>query len=223
MNLIEEPYAVIKARMLRACEHAPLRTGEPPALIAVSKGQPQARIEAALRLGLRHFGENRVREAIGRWQTHRAAYPDLRLHLIGPLQSNKAAQAVALFDTIHSLDREKIARVISDETARQNRKIACFVQVNTGEEPQKAGIAPADAPDFIAFCRDELSLPVIGLMGIPPADEPPGPHFALLYQLAREQGLTELSMGMSNDFEQAIRFGATCIRVGTALFGQREA
>lgn len=190
-------------------------------LIAVSKQQPEARIDSALKEGLRVFGENRVQEAQQRWQPRRPLYPDLELHLIGPLQSNKAADAVALFDILHTIDRPKIAKAVKHEIDKQNRQLTCFIQVNTGEEPQKAGIAPKEIPDFLAFCRYEIGLNVAGLMCIPPVDEEAAMHFALLKTYAEKQSLAHISMGMSGDFEQAIAFGATYIRVGSALFGER--
>lgn len=190
-------------------------------LIAVSKQQPEARIDSALKEGLRVFGENRVQEAQQRWQPRRPLYPDLELHLIGPLQSNKAADAVALFDILHTIDRPKIAKAVKQEMDKQNRQLPCFIQVNTGEEPQKTGIAPKEIPDFLAFCRSEIGLNIVGLMCIPPVDEEAAMHFALLKTYAEQQSLAKLSMGMSGDFEQAIAFGATHIRVGSALFGER--
>jgi pyridoxal phosphate enzyme (YggS family) len=162
-----------------------------------------------------------VQEAQGKWPALRERYPDLTLHLIGPLQSNKTREAVALFDCIHSVDRPKIAESIAAEMARTGKAVSLFVQVNTGEEPQKAGIAPAEADAFIARCRDELGLAIAGLMCIPPAEEPPSPHFALLAKIAARNGLSGLSMGMSGDFEQALMLGATHVRVGSAIFGGR--
>ena len=190
-------------------------------LIAVSKQQPEARIDSALKEGFRVFGENRVQEAQQRWQPRRPLYSDLELHLIGPLQSNKAADAIALFDILHTIDRPKIAKAVKQEMDKQNRQLTCFIQVNTGEEQQKAGIAPKEIPDFLAFCRSEIGLNIAGLMCIPPVDEEAAMHFALLKTYAEQQSLTHLSMGMSGDFEQAIAFGATHIRVGSALFGER--
>ena len=190
-------------------------------LIAVSKQQPEARIDSALEQGLRVFGENRVQEAQQRWQPRRPLYPDLELHLIGPLQSNKAADAVALFDILHTIDRPKIAKAVKQEMDKQNRQLPCFIQVNTGEEPQKAGISPKEIPDFLTFCRFEIGLNIAGLMCIPPIDEEAAMHFALLKTYAEQLSLAQLSMGMSGDYEQAIAFGATHIRVGSALFGAR--
>ena len=190
-------------------------------LIAVSKQQPEARIESALNEGFRVFGENRVQEAQARWQPRRPFFPDSELHLVGPLQSNKAGDAVALFDVIHTLDRPKIARAVKTEMDNQNRPLPCFIQVNTGEESQKAGVLPKDAPDFHHFCTSEIGLDIIGLMCIPPIDEEAAMHFSLLKTLADKLSLPKLSIGMSGDYEEAIAFGATHIRVGSALFGAR--
>ncbi|ADE39899.1 YggS family pyridoxal phosphate-dependent enzyme [Candidatus Puniceispirillum marinum] len=203
----------------RADAHA---DADEPTLVAVSKRQPDDRIDAALDAGQRCFGENRVQEAQTRWAARRAAYPDLILHLIGALQTNKAADAVALFDVIEVVDRPKLARALSGEMAKQNRQLDCYIQVNTGDEPQKSGISPADVDDFIAQCRDEYGLNIIGLMCIPPADEEPAMHFALLATIAKRNGLDKLSMGMSGDYEEAIGFGATSVRVGSAIFGARD-
>lgn len=191
------------------------------ALVAVSKQQPDDRIDAALAAGLRVFGENRVQEAMARWGERRAQYPDLHLRLIGPLQTNKAADAVGFFDAIESVDREKLARILAREATAQGRDIECLIQVNTGEEEQKAGIAPSEAVEFSRFCQQDLGLRVTGMMCIPPADEEPAMHFALLRQLAGDAGLGVLSMGMSADYAIAIGFGASHIRVGSALFGAR--
>ncbi|MGA0181927.1 MAG: YggS family pyridoxal phosphate-dependent enzyme, partial [Candidatus Puniceispirillaceae bacterium] len=180
------------------------------------------RIEAALAAGQRVYGENRVQEAQTRWAHRRNHHNDLRLHLIGPLQTNKAADAVALFDVIEVIDRPKLAKALGDEMIRQNRQLECYVQVNTGEEPQKSGIAPDDADDFIAYCRDEVGLNVTGLMCIPPVEEEAAMHFALLNIIAKRNGLAKLSMGMSDDFEDAIAFGASAVRVGSAIFGARD-
>ena len=190
-------------------------------LIAVSKQQPEERIENSLASGQRIFGENRVQEAFQRWQPRKLVYSDLELHLIGPLQSNKASDAVALFDVIHTVDRHKIALVLSREMASAKRSIPCFIQVNTGEEEQKAGILPHELETFLSFCRKEAGLQIIGLMCIPPIDEEPALHFALLKTLAERHNLPHLSMGMSADFETAILFGATYIRIGSAFFGSR--
>ena len=196
--------------------------GAAPTLVAVSKRQPDDRIEAALVAGHRVFGENRVQEAQERWAERRVLYPDLKLHLIGPLQTNKAADAVALFDVIEVVDRPKLARSLSTEMARQGRHLPCYVQVNTGEEDQKSGILPDEADSFIGFCREECGLDIAGLMCIPPVDEEPAMHFALLRTIAERNGLPGLSMGMSGDYEEAVRFGATSVRVGSAIFGSRD-
>lgn len=192
-------------------------------LIAVSKKQPDDRIQSALDAGIRVFGENRVQEAQQRWQERRAHYSDLKLHLIGPLQTNKTAEAVALFDVIETVDREKLAASLAKEMQKQNRFLDCFIQVNTGLEDQKSGIAPDQLHDFLKLCQDTYGLNVVGLMCIPPIDEEPAMHFALLKKLAAEQGLSQLSMGMSGDYETAIKFGATQVRVGSSLFGERPA
>ncbi len=188
-------------------------------LVAVSKQQPEERIAAMLATGQTTFGENRVQEAQERWAERRSG---LELRLIGPLQSNKAREAVALFDVIETLDREKLAGVLADEIQRAGRGLRLYVQVNTGEEPQKAGVIPTQADAFIETCRKTYGLTVEGLMCIPPEAEAAGPHFALLAAIARRNGLDRLSMGMSGDFETAVRFGATSVRVGSALFGTRS-
>ncbi|MBC6442573.1 MAG: YggS family pyridoxal phosphate-dependent enzyme [Rhodobacteraceae bacterium] len=207
-------------RRIRQAERA---AGRPPGstrLIAVSKMQPDDRVAAVLRAGHRSFGENRVQEARRKWPRFRETFPDANLHMIGPLQTNKARDAVRLFDAIHSLDRPALARKIADEVQAQGRGPQLFVQVNTGEEPQKAGCLPAMADTFIAECRS-LGIPPAGVMGIPPMGQDPAPHFALLAGIARRNGLAGLSMGMSGDFETAIAHGATHLRVGAALFGPR--
>ena len=191
-------------------------------LIAVSKLQPDDRIDAMLAAGQRVFGENRVQEAQARWASRKPAFADLSLRLVGPLQSNKAEDAIALFDAIDTLDRPKLAAALADAIQKHGRAPEILIQVNTGEEPQKAGIVPAEADALIKAARDEFGLPVRGLMCIPPVDESPAMHFALLAKIAARNGLSELSMGMSDDFETAIRFGATQVRVGSALFGARS-
>jgi pyridoxal phosphate enzyme (YggS family) len=198
------------------------RNADDVTLIAVSKKQPDDRIDAALEAGLRVFGENRVQEAQMRWTERRKDYPDLRLHLIGPLQTNKAGDAVALFDVIETLDREKLAVSLAREMQKQNLERECLIQVNTGDEDQKAGITPEEAVAFSRHCRQTHGLNVTGMMCIPPVDEEPAMHFALLKTLAAEAGLDVLSMGMSGDYKTAIRFGATHIRVGSSLFGTRR-
>ena len=212
--------ADILARIAAAAK-ASGREAEAVTLVAVSKLQPDERIEAALAAGQRVFGENRVQEAQARWGDRRVKIADLKLRLVGPLQSNKAADAVALFDAIDTLDRPKLAAALADEVQRLGRSPEILVQVNTGEEPQKAGVNPAEADAFIRAAREQYGLPIRGLMCIPPVDEPPAMHFALLAKIAARNGLGELSMGMSDDFETAIRFGATQVRVGSALFGSR--
>jgi pyridoxal phosphate enzyme (YggS family) len=214
--------AGIRGRMAAAA-HASGRDPAAVTLVAVGKTHGAAVIEAAIRAGQRIFGENRVQEAAAKYPALRERHPGLELHLVGPLQSNKTADAVALFDVIETLDREKLARALAAERDKGKRLPRCYIQVNTGEEPQKAGVAPAKAAAFVRLCRDELALPVEGLMCIPPAGEEPAPHFALLAKLAREHGLPAVSMGMSGDFETAIRLGATHVRVGTAIFGARPA
>jgi pyridoxal phosphate enzyme (YggS family) len=190
-------------------------------LVAVSKTHGADRVRELLGAGQRVFGENRVQEAEEKFPALKAGYPDLKLHLIGPLQTNKAREAVALFDVIESVDRERLAATLAKEMARGGRRPDCYIQVNTGEEPQKAGVLPAEVDGFVAACRDTHKLPIMGLMCIPPVDEEPAPHFALLAKMAARNGLGTISMGMSADYETAIRLGATHVRVGTALFGQR--
>ena len=190
-------------------------------LIAVSKTFPVEAIVPVLEAGHREFGENRVQEAAAKWPALRDRFPGARLHLIGALQSNKAREAVELFDVIHTLDRDSLAVALQREIARSGKRPELFVQVNTGLEPQKSGIAPAETAAFVARCRDALGLPVVGLMCLPPEDEEPSVHFALLARLAKECGLPRLSMGMSGDFQTAISFGATHVRVGSAIFGAR--
>lgn len=190
-------------------------------LVAVSKTHGADRVRELLEVGHRVFGENRVQEAEGKFPDLKAAWPDLELHLIGPLQTNKARDAVALFDVIQSVDRERLAAALVKEMEKLGRRPACYIQVNTGEEPQKAGILPKDVDAFVALCRDQYKLPIVGLMCIPPVDEEPALHFALLAKMAARNGLAKLSMGMSADYETAVRMGATHVRVGSALFGSR--
>ncbi|MCA8930876.1 MAG: YggS family pyridoxal phosphate-dependent enzyme [Rhodospirillaceae bacterium] len=212
--------ADVRARMVRAAEDC----GRDPAaieLIAVSKVQPDERVAAALAAGHRLFGENRVQEAQARWAHRRADHPDLALHLIGPLQTNKVRDAVALFDAIETVDRPKLARALAQEMAQSGRRLDCFLQVNTGAEAQKAGVAWDELDDLYRLVTEECGLPVVGLMCIPPVEDPPAPHFALLAEAAKRLGLPRLSMGMTGDFETAIHQGATQVRVGTAIFGER--
>lgn len=211
----------IRARIDKAAREA----GRDPAevtLVAISKVQPLDRVEGVLQAGHRVFGENRVQEAAGKWPDFRERYFDVELHLVGPLQTNKVRQALDLFDAIHSVDREKLARKLADGFAETGRPLPCFIQVNTGEEPQKAGCLPADVDTFIKQCRHDYGLPVEGLMCIPPLDEEPSLHFALLAKIAERNGLSGLSMGMSGDFERAIALGATHVRIGSAIFGERK-
>ncbi|MEM7223065.1 MAG: YggS family pyridoxal phosphate-dependent enzyme [Pseudomonadota bacterium] len=205
------------AEAAQAAERAP----EEITLVAVSKTHPSARVEEAFASGQRVFGENRVQEAEVKYPALKSTHPEIVLHLIGPLQTNKARLAVELFDVIETVDRPKLARSLAKEMERVGRRPACLIQVNTGEEPQKAGVPPREADDLIALARDELGLPVEGLMCIPPFDEEPTLHFALLREIAKRNGLSLLSMGMSGDFQTAIRYGATHVRVGTAIFGPR--
>ena len=209
----------IKERISAAAADA----GRDPAdinLIAVSKVQPNERVQAVLEAGHRCFGENKVQEAAGKWPDFRAQFDGIDLHLIGPLQTNKVKQAVELADAIHSVDREKLAKKLASEIQAQGKAPDMFIQVNTGEEPQKSGVLPAAADAFVQNCRD-MDLPIKGLMVIPPGDEEAALHFALLKKIAVRNGLEQLSMGMSADFEKAISFGATHVRVGSAIFGDR--
>jgi pyridoxal phosphate enzyme (YggS family) len=198
------------------------RTPDAVTLVAVGKAHPAERSRAALAAGQQIFGENRVQEAEGKWPALKADYPDAKLHLIGPLQTNKVRHAVALFDVFETVDRPKLAESLAKEMTRADVKRECFVQINTGAEPQKAGVLPEAADAFITRCIEELGLHVTGLMCIPPVDEEPSLHFALLQKIAARHGLKKLSMGMSADYEIAIAFGATHVRVGTAIFGARE-
>lgn len=212
--------AAVAQEIARACTDA-RRDRASVTLIAVSKTFDADAISPIIAAGQRVFGENRVQEAKAKWPALVAAHPGIGLHLIGPLQSNKAKEAVALFDAIHSVDRPSICEALAKEIKSQGKHPELFVQINTGEEPQKAGIAPAEADDFIASCRDRYGLAISGLMCIPPVDEAPGPHFALTAKIAARNGLKNLSMGMSADFATAIQFGATHVRVGSAIFGHR--
>ncbi len=213
--------AQVRARIAEAATAAG-RDPDEVTRVAVGKTHAAAYIEAALDAGQRVFGENRVQEAEGKFPALKAAHEDLALHLIGPLQTNKAREAVKLFDVIETLDRSKLARALAKEMAKTGRRPACYIQINTGEEAQKAGVLPAQADALIVLARNELGLPVEGLMCIPPFDDEPAPHFALLAEIAKRNGLAKLSMGMTADFDIAIRFGATHVRVGTAIFGARE-
>jgi pyridoxal phosphate enzyme (YggS family) len=215
-----ERLAGVKTRMAAALEGQG-RDPDTVTLIAVSKTFETDAIRPVIAAGQRHFGENRVQEAKAKWPALQAETPGIVLHLIGPLQSNKAKEAVELFDAIHSIDREKIARAVAAEMKKQDKRLELFVQVNTGEEPQKAGVMPREAVAFVKMCREELGLEIAGLMCIPPVEEEPAVHFAFLRKLAGEAGVSGLSMGMSDDFETAVEFGATYVRVGSAIFGGR--
>ena len=212
--------ATVEHDIARACEDA-RRDRQSVTLIAVSKTFDAEAITPVIEAGERVFGENRVQEAKAKWPGLISAYPGIALHLIGPLQSNKAREAVALFDAIHSVDRPSICEALAKEIDSQKRRPELFVQLNTGEEPQKAGVAPGDADAFIAACREKYGLSITGLMCIPPVNEAPAPHFALTAKIAARNGLTKLSMGMSADFAIAIQFGATHVRIGSAIFGHR--
>ena len=219
-GVIAANLAAVRERIAAAARAAG-RAPESVTLVAVSKTHPAASVRQPLIVGHRVFGENRVQEAQAKYPELRGEFPDLALHLIGPLQTNKVRDAVALFDVIESVDRLRLAQALAREIEHSGRRPPCLIEVNTGEEPQKAGIMPADADGFILECRERLELPIIGLMCVPPLDEEPAPHFALLREIARRNDLQILSMGMSADFEKAIRFGATHVRVGTAIFGAR--
>jgi pyridoxal phosphate enzyme (YggS family) len=210
-----------KAAIARAAQDC----GRDPAgvtLVCVTKTFPAEDVVPLLDAGHRIFGENRVQEAVGKWPALRARYPGIELHLIGPLQSNKTREAVETFDVIQSVDREKIAQTLAEEMTRQGKRPRLFIQVNTGAEPQKAGVLPQDADSFIALCRETYGLEIAGLMCVPPVDEQASPHFALLADIARRNGLRDLSMGMSSDYELAIQLGATYVRVGSAIMGARD-
>lgn len=210
----------VRQKIAAAAEEAH-RAPEDVSLTAVSKTFDAETIKPVIDAGQRVFGENRVQESQSKWPALKAEHPDIELRLIGPLQSNKAKDAVALFDVIETVDRPKIASALAKEMAAQNRRVPVYIQINSGEEPQKAGILPADAASFISDCRETHGLQVMGLMAIPPVDQPPAPHFALLAKIAAAHGLPRLSMGMSADYEAAISLGATDVRVGSGIFGQR--
>ena len=218
---ITENISLIKStveKAARANGYDPLRVN----IVAVSKKQPPEKLQEALDAGQRMFGENRVQEAQAHWQDLRKQYSDLQLHLVGPLQTNKVKDAVALFDVIETVDREKLALALVEEIKKQGKNITCFVQVNTGDEDQKSGVTPQELPALLDVCKG-VGLKITGLMCIPPLDDPPALHFALLKKLAAENNLKDLSMGMSGDYEKAVALGANYIRIGTAIFGEREA
>ncbi len=220
LTSIASNLAGIRAKIVHAAQAAG-RTPEATTLIAVAKTFGAEAVQEALAAGQRVFGENRVQEALAKYPALRAAHPDLDLHLIGPLQTNKVKEAVATFDAIHTVDRPKLAAALAAEMARTGKRPALFVQVNTGSEPQKAGVLPEAADAFLAECRDTHGLAIAGLMCIPPAADPPAPHFAFLREIAKRNGLAQLSMGMSGDYETAVSLGATHVRVGSAIFGAR--
>jgi PLP dependent protein len=219
-NFVEAPVAKVRDQIVRACAEA-RRDPASVRLVAVSKTFGADVIEPVIAAGQRVFGENRVQEAKAKWPALKQRHGDIELHLVGALQSNKAKEAVALFDAIHSLDRPSLAEALAKEIARQGRSPTLFVEVNTGGEPQKAGVLPEDTDAFVKACRERYGLAIAGLMCLPPAHEAPAPHFALTAKTARRNGLSLLSMGMSADFPLAIAFGATHVRVGTAIFGER--
>lgn len=210
----------VRAELERARANSSAR--QPVTLIAVSKTFGAEAIEPVIAAGQKVFGENRVQEAKAKWPALKAKHPDIALHLIGPLQSNKAREAVALFDAIHTVDRPSLCSALAKEITRQNRRPLLFAEINTGAEPQKAGVLPEDADAFLRACREDYGLEISGLMCIPPIEEAPAPHFALTAKIAQRNGLTLLSMGMSADFATAVQFGATHVRIGSAIFGQRN-
>ncbi len=220
-SFVQENLHLVKTEIAAAATNAG-RAPDSVTLVAVSKNHGADIIRPALEAGHRVFGENRVQEAEDKWPGLKEAFPATRLHIIGPIQSNKAKRSVLLADVIESVDRPKLAKALAVAMDESGRRPDCYIQVNTGEEPQKAGVWPADADSFIRACRDDYQLPVLGLMCIPPFDEEPSPHFALLREIARRNELDGLSMGMSDDFPIAVRFGATLVRVGTAIFGARS-
>src|SRR2546426_937037 len=219
-NVLETPLAKVRDQIARACAEA-RRAPASVTLVAISKTFGADAIEPVIAAGQRVFGENRVQEAKAKWPSLKERHGGIELHLVGALQSNKAKEAVALFDAIHSLDRPSLAEALAKEIAKQGRSPTLFIEVNTGGEPQKAGVLPDDTDDFVKTCRERYGLAIAGLMCLPPAQEPPAPHFALTAKIARRNGLSLLSMGMSADFSLAIAFGATHVRVGTAIFGER--
>jgi PLP dependent protein len=219
---VPERLALVRQEIALAAEAAD-REPDSVKLVAVTKTVAAALIAEAIALGQRCFGENRVQEAVSKWPALKEHHPDIELHLIGPLQSNKVREAVALFDVIETVDRPKLARALAEEMTRSGRRPRLFVQVNTGEEPQKSGVTPGEAEAFIALCRETFGLTIDGLMCIPPLEEEPAMHFALLAKIAEKVGVKALSMGMSGDFTRAISFGATYVRIGTAIFGPRDA
>ena len=222
MENIKENRDVILTKIKDIHKNSFFKNCVPPSLIAVSKKQEEYKIDDAIKIGQRFFGENRVQEAIQRWENRIKDYNDIELRLIGPLQTNKVKQALKIFNIIETIDREKLAKSISDNIDDNIKTKSFYIQVNTGDEVQKAGVPALEANNFIEFCKNDLSLPIIGLMCIPPENEEPAMHFSLLRKLAIKNNLIELSMGMSNDFEEAIKFGATSVRIGSKFFGDRK-
>ena len=222
MENIKENRDVILTKIKDIHKNSFFKNSVPPSLIAVSKKQEEYKIDDAIKIGQRFFGENRVQEAIQRWENRIKDYNDIELRLIGPLQTNKVKQALKIFNIIETIDREKLAKSISDNIDDKIKTKSFYIQVNTGDEVQKAGVPALEANNFIEFCKNDLSLPIIGLMCIPPENEEPAMHFSLLRKLALKNNLVELSMGMSNDFEEAIKFGATSVRIGSKFFGDRK-
>jgi pyridoxal phosphate enzyme (YggS family) len=222
MENIKENRDVILTKIKDIHKNSFFKNSIPPRLIAVSKKQEEYKIDDAIKIGQRFFGENRVQEAIQRWENRIKDYNDIELRLIGPLQTNKVKQALKIFNIIETIDREKLAKSISDNIDDNIKTKSFYIQVNTGDEVQKAGVPALEANNFIEFCKNDLSLPIIGLMCIPPENEEPAMHFSLLRKLALKNNLVELSMGMSNDFEEAIKFGATSVRIGSKFFGDRK-
>lgn len=221
LDTISSNLATVQAKIAQAAKDA-ARDPADVTLIAVSKVQPRERVEAALLAGHRVFGENRVQEAEDRWPPFKEQFADVTLHLIGPLQTNKARAAVNLFDVIHTVDRPKLAATLARLFDETGRRLPCYIEINTGAEPQKAGVLPEDADAFVKACVEEYQLPVVGLMCIPPAEDVPAPHFAFLADIAARNGLKRLSMGMSADYEAAVQLGATDVRVGSSIFGARQ-
>lgn len=219
-SAMKKAYLALQQHIRHSMAASPL-ADKMPLVIGASKTQPEPVLEAAIAAGLRDFGENRMQEAQAKWPALKHAHPEVRLHYIGKLQSNKVQEAVALFDVIHTLDRAKLADALKREMDVQNRQPMVLIQVNTGEEPQKSGVRPAELEALLAHCK-AIDLPITGLMCVPPAEQAPAPHFALLYKLAQQYGLKELSMGMSGDYIHATQMGATMLRIGTALFGARQ-
>ena len=222
MENIKENRDVILTKIKDIHKNSFFKNCVPPSLIAVSKKQEEYKIDDAIKIGQRFFGENRVQEAIQRWENRIKDYNDIELRLIGPLQTNKVKQALKIFNVIETIDREKLAKSISDNIDDNIKTKSFYIQVNTGDEVQKAGVPALEANNFIEFCKNDLNLPIIGLMCIPPENEEPAMHFSLLRKLALKNNLAELSMGMSNDFEEAIKFGATSVRIGSKFFGNRN-